>query len=156
MIDANAQVVISWFEEVWNAGSEAAIDQLMAPAAKFHGLPSADGGPIVGPAAFKPFFRSFRSAFPDVRVRVLRTVSEGDLVASHCRVTGTHVGPGLGVQPSGANIDFYGVAITTIRHRQIQEGWNCFDFLSLYQQVGVLPSRLPQEERALRAEASAV
>jgi hypothetical protein len=26
-----------------------------------------------------------------------------------------------------------------IRDGQIQEAWNCFDFLSLYQQVGMLP-----------------
>jgi hypothetical protein len=26
-----------------------------------------------------------------------------------------------------------------IRDGQVQEGWNCFDFMSLYQQVGMLP-----------------
>jgi predicted ester cyclase len=139
MSDLNRQIVMSWFEEVWNVGNEGAIDRLMAPDARFHGLPSADGGPVVGPAAFKPFVRTFRSAFPDIRVRVLRTVCERDLVASHCVVTGTHTGLGLAVDPSGSIIQFYGVAIAVIRDGQIQEGWNCFDFLSLYQQVGILP-----------------
>jgi len=136
MNDANRRIVTSWFEQVWNAGDETAMDRLMAPSATFHGLPS----PVVGPAGFKPFYRAFRQAFPDIRIRVLRTICEGDLVAAHCVVTGTHHGPGLGVKATGAPIEIYGVAIAAIRDGQVQEGWNCFDFMSLYQQVGMLPA----------------
>ena len=145
MSELNRKIVETWFEEVWNVGDEGAIDRLMSSAARFHGLPSADGGPVIGPAAFKPFVQAFRTAFPDIRVRVLRTVCEGDLVAAHCLVTGTHKGPGLGVEPSGASIQFSGVAIAVVRDGQIHEGWNSFDFLSLYQQVGML-QRLPANQ----------
>jgi predicted ester cyclase len=69
----------------------------------------------------------------------MRTICEGDMVACHCAVTGTHRGAGLGVAPSNAPIEIYGVAIAVIRDGQIREAWNCFDFLSLYQQVGMLP-----------------
>ncbi len=139
MSDSNREIVTSWFEQVWNAGNETAVDRLMSPSAIFHGLPSPDGGPIVGPAAFKPFFQTFRDAFPDIRVRVLRTICEGDLVACYCGVTGTHNGLGLGLKATGAPIEIYGMAMAVIRDGQIQEGWNCFDFMSLYQQIGVLP-----------------
>jgi hypothetical protein len=30
-----------------------------------------------------------------------------------------------------------------VRDGQIQEGWSSFDFLSLYQQVGLVPASLP-------------
>ena len=139
MIDSNREIVTSWFEGVWNAGDEAIIDRLMSPSAKFHGLPP-DGKPVVGPAAFKPFVRAFRQAFPDIRIHVLRTICEGDFVAAHCVVTGTHNGPGLGITATGSPIEIYGVAIALIRDGQVQEGWNCFDFMSLYQQVGMLPA----------------
>ncbi len=132
---SNRDVVETWFEQVWNEGDEATIDRLMSPATKFHGLP---GGPIVGPEAFKPFFQTFRQAFPDIRVRVLHTVCEGDLVACHCGVTGTHSGPGLG-EPTGSRIDIDGMALAVVRDGQLQEGWNSFDFLALYQQIGLLP-----------------
>ena len=145
MSELNRKIVETWFEEVWNVGDEGAIDRLMSSAARFHGLPSADGGPVIGPAAFKPFVQAFRTAFPDIRVRVLRTVCERDLVAAHCSVTGTHKGLGLGVEPSGASIQFSGVAIAVVRDGQIHEGWNSFDFLSLYQQVGML-QRLPANQ----------
>jgi steroid delta-isomerase-like uncharacterized protein len=139
MSNANREIAESWFDQVWNAGDERAIDRLLSPAAKLHGLASGTGEPIVGPDGFKPFFHAFRDAFPDIRIRMVRTICEGDLVACHCAVTGTHRGAGLGVAPSGSPVEFYGVAIATIRDGQIQEAWNCFDFMSLYQQVGMLP-----------------
>ena len=89
MSNPNGELARSWFEQVWNAGDEGAIDRLMAASAKLHGLPAPDGGPVVGPAGFRPFYHAFRAAFPDLRVRVLRTICEGDMVACHCVVTGT-------------------------------------------------------------------
>ena len=139
MSNANRELVESWFDQVWNTGDEGAIDRLMSPTAKLYGLPSPDGEAVVGPAGFKPIFHAFREAFPDIRIRVMRTICEGDMVACHCAVTGTHRGAGLGVAPSNAPIEIYGVAIAVIRDGQIREAWNCFDFLSLYQQVGMLP-----------------
>jgi steroid delta-isomerase-like uncharacterized protein len=140
MSNANAEVVVSFFEQVWNAGDQTAIGRLMAPTARIHGQSSPDGKPIIGPAAFVPFFLAFRQAFPDIRVRILHTACEGNLVACHCVVTGTHKGAGLGVEATGAAMEMSGMVMTVIENGQIQEGWNCFDFMSLYQQVGMLPS----------------
>lgn len=53
-------VARDWFERVWNQGRESAIDELLAADARMHGLPTPDGKPIVGPAAFKPFYRALR------------------------------------------------------------------------------------------------
>ncbi|WP_093383867.1 ester cyclase [Variovorax sp. OV329] len=139
MSNSNREIVVSFFNQVWEAGDEAAIDRLMAQTAKIHGLPSPDGGPIFGPTAFKPFVRQFRQAFPDLKIRALHIVCEGNLVVYHCNVTGTHLGPDLGVSPSGSKFEMEGVVIAAIEGGQIQEGWNCFDFMSLYQQIGMLP-----------------
>ena len=137
----NREVATAWFEKVWNAGDESAIDRLMAPGAKFHGLPTADAPPIIGPAAFKPLFREFRVAFPDLKIKLLRIVCEDSLVASHCLVSGTHTGagPGPNVLATGMPIRFFGMAFAFVENGQIQEGWNCFDFSSMYQQLGVAP-----------------
>ena len=93
-----------------------------------------------GRDAFKPFFRRFRSAFPDMEITVLRTVSDGEFVAVHCRVKASHGGDALGIAATGKPVDFSGMAIARVRNGQIVEGWNCFDFLTLYQQVGMLPA----------------
>ncbi len=129
------EVLRTWFDRVWNAGDESAIDALCAPAAVLHGLP---GGPIKGPGEFKPFFRSFRSAFPDVRIRITHCVCEGSLCAVHCEVAGTHAGDGLGFPSTGKNVSFTGMTLARVEGGLIQEGWNAYDFLSLHSQLGTL------------------
>jgi|KBSMisStaDraftv2_1062788.scaffolds.fasta_scaffold107708_1 predicted ester cyclase len=131
-------VVRSWFDEVWNQGREEAIDRLMGPNALAHDLPSPDGLPLRGPAAFKPFFRKFRDGFPDLRIEVARTVTENDTVTAHCLVTGTHTGNSFG-PPTGRPVQFKGICIARVENGQIVEAWNEFNFLLFYQQLGVLP-----------------
>jgi steroid delta-isomerase-like uncharacterized protein len=137
MSSSTEDVARQWFAEVWNQGSEAAIDRLLAPQGAFHGL-TADGTPIVGPAGFKPFFRQFKGAFPDMNIRIDRTVTEGEMIALHCTVTGTHRGDALGIAATGKPVTFTGIAMGRVRNGQLVEGWNAFDFLSLYQQVGMV------------------
>ena len=129
-------VVRTWFEEVWNQGRAESIDRILAADAVAHGLP---GGSTRGPAAFKPVFDAFRGAFPDLNIAVERTVTEGDVVAAYCHVTGTHTGDALGVPATGKRVDFHGMTIVRVVDGTMREGWNCFDFLTMYQQLGTLP-----------------
>ena len=69
-----------WFEEVWNNGNLDAVDELMAPDAAMHGL--GDGAGVSGSEAFKAFATRLRAAFPDMRITVVDTVEEGDMIAS--------------------------------------------------------------------------
>jgi steroid delta-isomerase-like uncharacterized protein len=139
MPDTPDAVVRSWFEELWNGGKEETIDRLYAADGIAHGLPSPDGSPIRGREAFRPFFKSFRSAFPDIRVEVTQTVSDGDMVAALCHVTGTHQGHDIGITATGKSVDFSGMVFARVHNGLIVEAWNSFDFLSLYRQVGFLP-----------------
>ncbi len=134
-----------WFMEVWNDGDEEAIARLMAPGARFHGLGSADGQPLIGLDAFMPVYRMFRGAMPDLHIEILQTVCEGDRVAVHCHVTGTHTGPGLGIAATSAPVDFEGMAIARVVEGRIVEGWNCFDFLTMQHQVGLVQATTPSD-----------
>jgi steroid delta-isomerase-like uncharacterized protein len=122
-----------WFTEVWNERSEEAIDRLLDREAVAHGLA---GEPIRGPEAFKLLFRTFNAALGDIHVDVVRTVVEGDVCVAHCRVTGKHVGDAFGGPPSGKPVDFWGMTMFRVRDGQLVEAWNCFDFLTMYQQIG--------------------
>ena len=133
MSNAPDEIAREWFKEVWDEGREEAIDRLMAPFAVAYGLP---GGPIQGPTAFKPLFRTFREALGDLSIEVVRTVVEGDTVWAQCHVTGKHSGAALGGDPTNQPVDFWGIAILKIEDGKIVEGWNCFDMLSMYQQIG--------------------
>ncbi len=122
-----------WFKEVWNERNESAIDRLMHPDAVAHGLA---GEPIRGREGFKGLFRTFHTALGDLQIDVERTVVEGDTCAALCHVVGKHVGHTFGGAPSGNGVDFYGMTMFRIKDDQLIEGWNCFDFLSMYQQIG--------------------
>jgi predicted ester cyclase len=135
-------VVRAWFKEVWDEGNEDAIDRLLAPDAVAHGL-----GPdeIRGPDAFKPYVRTMRAALGDLEVEVVQTLTEGDRVAAHCHVVARHVGALFGAAATQRPVDFWGITIVRVRDGQIVEGWNCFDFLQMYQQMGwVRDPPLPQ------------
>ena len=135
-------VVRAWFKEVWDEGNEDAIDRLMAQDAVAHGLGADE---IRGPEAFKPYVRAMRGALGDLEVEVVQTLTDGDRVAAHCHVVARHVGTLFGAAATQRPVDFWGIAIVRVRDGQIVEGWNCFDFLRMYQQMGwVRDPPLPQ------------
>ena len=142
----NDALIRRWFEEVWNKGREEAIDELFAEDGVAHGLADVAGGKLRGPAGFKPFFRSFREAFPEVEVTVEDTVSEGDKVAARCTVRGSHRGDMLGLAATNRPVDFTGIAIVRISYGKIVEAWNNFDFMSMFQQLGALHMDAPEEK----------
>lgn len=140
MSESPEAIMRTWFDEVWNQGRESTIDRLFPTDAIAHGLP---GGPINGPGAFRGIFTAFRGAFPDIHIDVERTISTSDSVAAEVRVTGTHSGDTLGFPPTGRRVDFRGMTMATVTDGQVRECWNCFDFLTMYQQLGVV--NLPGE-----------
>ena len=131
-------VVREWFKQVWDEGDESAIDRLMAPDGVVHGLSGTGGPPLMGPTAFKPVFHTFREALGDLQIEVERTIVDGELCAAFCRVKGRHVGQALGGAPTDRPVEFCGMTIVRVRDGQLIEGWNVFDFLGMYQQIGWL------------------
>ncbi len=109
------------------------------PTASPHGLTGAGGAPLRGAANFKPFFHTFKQAFPDIEVVVEDTIAEGDKVVARCTVRGQHHGDTLGFAATKRPVLFDGITITRWRDGQIVEAWNNFDFLGMYHQLGVAP-----------------
>jgi predicted ester cyclase len=126
-----------WFDEVWNQGRESSIDELLADGAVFHGLTGPDGNHVTGAAAFRPFHQQFRGAFPDIHIAIEDVLVDGDKILARCRVTGTHTGPGVLPAVTNKQVDFTGMCLARVRDGKIVEGWNNFDFLALFQQLGL-------------------
>ena len=133
-------VVRQWFKEVWDEGNESAIDRLMAPDGHVHGLGAPGAPPLIGPAAFKPVFHTFREALGDLEIVVERTLVDGEWCTAFCRVKGKHVGHALGGAPTNHPVEFTGVTLARVHDGKLVEGWNVFDFLTMYQQIGWVPN----------------
>ncbi len=138
MSEENKALIRRWFEEVWNKGRAEAIDEMFDEEGVAHGLADAGGQPLRGPGGFRPLFRTFREAFPDMEVVVEDTVAEGDKVAARCTVRGRHRGDSLGFAATDRPTEFTGICIVRVRGGKIVEAWNNFDFMSMFRQLGAL------------------
>jgi steroid delta-isomerase-like uncharacterized protein len=130
-------VIRRWFRDVWNQGREEMIERYLTSDAIVHGLGSEV---MIGPEQFKPYSRAIHDALRDIEVTVVRTLVEGDTVVAHCHVTAHHTGPLFGIPPTGRTVDFWGMTMARVVNGQLAEGWNCFDFLTMYQQIGWVKS----------------
>jgi steroid delta-isomerase-like uncharacterized protein len=138
MSQDNEALIQRWFEEVWNQGRAEAIDELFAADGLAHGLSDESNEPLRGPAAFKEFHGKFREAFPDIVVAVEDTIAEGDKIAARCTVRGKHTGDSLGFAATQAPMEITGISIVRIKDGKIVEGWNNFDFMTMYRQLGAI------------------
>ena len=136
MTDKETTLIHRWFEEVWNKGRAEAIDEMFDCDGIAHGLTDESGKELCGPEGFKPFFQSFRNAFPDIEVIVEDTVVEGDKIAARCTVKGTHAGEGIGIAATNRRVEFTGMTMVRVKDGKVAEAWNNFDFMSMFQQLG--------------------
>lgn len=134
MADDIKGLVRRWFQEVWSEGRVASIDALMDPGCIVHGL----GNVMRGPAEFKPFHSAYRSAFPDVKIAIDHMVAEGNTVAARWSGTATHSGDGLGMPATGRQVRLSGMTFARVENGKLVEGWNIFDQLGMFQQLGVV------------------
>lgn len=144
-MNGNKQIVRRWFEEVWNQGREAAIDELLSPQGVGFGL-AATETEVHGPPQFKPFVRNFRDAFPDLHMEIEDMVAEEGKVAVRLRVTGTHKGGGLGFPATGHKIDITAITIIQFANGQLVHGWNNWDQLGMMQQLGMAPGPVNMDQ----------
>ena len=133
----NADLIRRWFEEVWNQGREATIDELCSKQAVGHGQ-THDGSDLVGPEHFKKFWRAFRAGFSSVHVEIQQTIEEGELVMARWTLTAQHTGVFMGKQPSGARITTTGMSMQRFVGGQIVEAWDNWDQLGAFTQLGAV------------------
>jgi steroid delta-isomerase-like uncharacterized protein len=96
------------------------------------------------PRAALAFVGHLRDAFPDLRFEVEDLVAEDDRVACAWVLTGTHLGPFLGVAPTGAAVRTTGITIFTIRRGRWHAATGSWDLAGLLGQIGVpLPGTTP-------------
>ena len=132
----NAAIVRRWFEEVWNQGREAAIDELMAQDAAVHGVAGPDQVHR-GPAAFKPFWQQFRGAFPDIHFTMEDLISQGDMVAGRWTARMTHSGDQLGIAATQKKLTITGMVFARVKEGKMVEGWNAWDQLTFTRELGL-------------------
>ena len=78
----------------------------------------------------------------EFNVTLHQTIAEGDLVGVHGTMRCTHLGPFLGVAPTGNELTWKGVAMFRLEGGKIMERWFNSDSISILRQLGLTSSRV--------------
>ena len=99
-IEENKALVRHFFEEVLNQGRLALIDELAAPDFVYHNASTT----IQGREPYKQFLSMYFTVGPDLHFTIEDEVAEGDKVVTRYTTRGTHLGPFMGIPPTGKHV----------------------------------------------------
>ena len=123
---STSELLRQWYDEVWNKANDSFIDVMMDKDVVIHGLDPV--GTTKGIENFHTFYKNFRSSFPEVHVDVNSLVNDGEYATAWCHVSAKH--------EKGNHVSFSGISVAKYKNGKLVEGWNSFDFLKMYQQLG--------------------
>jgi len=126
------------FEEVFNKGDLAIVDDLVAPDFLNHEVPP--GMNNRGPESTRQIVRMLRTAFPDLHFTIEDLVAEGDTVAGRVTMSGTHLGPFQGIPPTGRSFQQERMLFVRFRDGKAIEHRAVRDDLGMMRQLGVIPA----------------
>jgi predicted ester cyclase len=140
MVEENVKLTRRWFEEVWNQKNDQTVRELVAPTCIWHGT-SETGEELRGPEGFLTLHARLIKVFPDMRIEIGDIFGAGDRVAVRWTATMKHVGEGLGMKPSGADIKIHGMGMARFANGQVAESWDNWDKLGMMQQIEAAAAR---------------
>ena len=121
-------------EELYSQGNMGVIDDIVSADYVYQ----APGLEVCGPSELKGFVAEYRSAFPDLNVRIDDMIAEGEKVAIRFTMSGTHVGDFDGLAPTNRKVEATGILINRYENGKLVEDWDQFDIYSLMQQLGAI------------------
>jgi predicted ester cyclase len=128
--EENVAAVRDFIERAWNRGDEAVFEEHIA----------ADIAHPGGREGFKRMVLGFRAAFPDLVMDVHDSFGAGSRVVTRFTIRGTHQGAFMGLNPTGTQVEFDGIAIDVMDGDKRVDGWAQLDRLALLTQLGAIRS----------------
>ena len=132
------KLTMNLFIQFINTANEILAEELINPEAKFY-IPG-NPEPLRGPAGYLTVINMMRSGFPDIQWTLEDMIAEGDKVAAHFIMRGTHKGLFFNVPPTGKPIAVQAMNFYRFADGQIIEEYGQPDMLGLLQQIGAVPA----------------
>jgi predicted ester cyclase len=124
----NKAVVFRFNKEVLEEGNIDSINEIIHPEFINHTAP----GSVKGPKGIIDFtVNILRKALVDIKVEIHDQVVERDKVVTRKTITGIHVGPFMGIQPSNKRVDLRIIDIIALREGQYTDHWSIRDIQDL-------------------------
>jgi steroid delta-isomerase-like uncharacterized protein len=93
-----------------------------------------------GKPAVREFLTRLMTALPDLEFIVNHKIARGDNVAEQWTVRGTHLGPFMGIPPTGRWIEIHALSMVTLREGKFLRDEFYWDTRSVMNQMGLMPS----------------
>jgi predicted SnoaL-like aldol condensation-catalyzing enzyme len=140
--EENEEIVRRLIDEGFNKGDLSIVDEVIASDMKEH---QSFGVPLPpGPAGTKIIITSLRGMFPDIKLSIEDSVTQGDRVWIRIKARGTNTGAVMGKPPSGKNMEIDVFDLCVVKKGKIVEHWGVPDQLSMLEQIGFIT--FPGEE----------
>lgn len=95
--------------------------------------------PHPGMSALRSALPHTLAAFPDFTAEFQQQVVDGDLVATHWILRGTHQGEIFGIAPTGQSVQFQNLSIARVEDGRIVQFNSEAGWLRALMQIGILP-----------------
>lgn len=128
----NAERSRRWYQEVWRAGGEATVHELMADELDGH----MEGVDVRTRPEFLAERQRLLEAFPDLAIVVDDVIEEGSKTVARWRVTATHKGGSLGFPATNRRVAFRGMTWLEFEDGRIVRGWDSWNLGGLLQSLG--------------------
>jgi steroid delta-isomerase-like uncharacterized protein len=136
-VEENKAVVRRFIEEVFNAGNQAAVDDLVA--ADFQ--PHSWGDMPPGPDALKGAMERVFGGLSENRMTIEDVIAEGDRVCVRLTSHAVHSGDLMGMPATGKSYTIGEIHIFRLRDGRVVEHWREADMTSMLRQLGAMPAR---------------
>jgi steroid delta-isomerase-like uncharacterized protein len=97
------------------------------------------------------YFEDTFAALPDFHIEILALAAQDDDVFVQWRITGTHEGTLLGIEPTGKRIALDGMDHFVVRDGKVVSNFVVSDQLDYARQVGMVPPDGSPADRAMKA-----
>jgi predicted ester cyclase len=133
VVVAIADLVHSFYDDLWNRWDDALVDAVLAPSFAFRG---SLGTTTVGLDEWRGYRDTVRAGSADFHNDVVTLVCDGSSAAARLVYSGTHTGPLLGVSATGRRFEYAGAAFFTVVDGLLASAWVLGDLAGLRDQLG--------------------
>jgi steroid delta-isomerase-like uncharacterized protein len=125
-------LVMRFYHVLWNEWDDDAIDTTLAPEVTFRG---SLGQHTIGRDGWRRYRDQIQRSAPDFHNDVVELLTDGRRAAARLKFTGTHLGPLLGIPPTGRAFTYTGAAFFTAAVDLITDIWVIGDLDELRRQL---------------------
>ena len=137
--DNNKAIVRRFYDEVMGQGRVEVLDEIMVEDFVDHGEALFDSPR--GRETLRQGIAGTHEILAGLHVELHEIIAEGDLVGVHGTMRCRHAGAFLGVNPTGHELSWQGLAIFRIENGRIAERWFNSDSITILRQLGLAPAR---------------